>query len=170
MAPTCTRFIDEHARHHPEAARRHGRHRDLPRAADDPNRNVIVETLTDMAARTIMAQRFIPEIAQGDKRMLVIGGKPFAHCLARIPQGRRDARQPRGRRHRRGATALAARPRDRRGASGPGSPSAGICSSGLDVIGDCLTEVNVTSPTCIVEIAEQTGLNAARDLMDALGA
>ena len=135
--------------------------------AEDPNRNVIVETITDMGTRTVMAQRFIPEIATGDKRVLVIGGKPFSHCLARIPKagetrgnlaaGGRGVAQP-----------LTARDREIGEAVGVELVRAGIVFAGLDVIGDWLTEVNVTSPTCIVEIAEQTGQNAARDLLDAL--
>ncbi len=136
--------------------------------ASDPNRNVIVEAITDMGARTVMAQRFIPEIAQGDKRILVIAGKPFPHCLARIPRagetrgnlaaGGRGVAQPISRRDREIALAVGAE-----------LVKAGIVFAGLDVIGDWLTEVNVTSPTCIVEIAEQTGQNAAVDLMEALG-
>ena len=137
--------------------------------AADPNRNVIVETLTDMGRRTIMAQRYIPEIARGDKRVLVIDGEPFPHCLARIPKagetrgnlaaGGRGVAQPISERDREIATQV-----------GVELVKAGIVFAGLDVIGDWLTEVNVTSPTCIVEIAEQTGENAAEDLMDALGA
>jgi glutathione synthase len=136
--------------------------------AADPNRNVIVETLTDMGRRTIMAQRYIPEIAQGDKRVLVIDGETFPHCLARIPKagetrgnlaaGGRGVAQP-----------LSERDRAIGAAVGAELVKAGIVFAGLDVIGDWLTEVNVTSPTCIVEIAEQTGENAAEDLMDALG-
>ena len=136
--------------------------------ANDPNRNVIVETITDMGARTVMAQRYIPEITQGDKRVLVIAGKPFSHCLARIPKagetrgnlaaGGRGVAQPISGRDREIATAVGAE-----------LVKAGIVFAGLDVIGDWLTEVNVTSPTCIVEIAEQTGNNAARDLMEAAG-
>ena len=135
----------------------------------DPNRNVVVETLTDHGRRTIMAQRFIPEIAQGDKRVLVIDGKPFDHCLARIPKvgetrgnlaaGGRGVAQP-----------LSARDREIAEATGAELTRAGIVFAGLDVIGDWLTEVNVTSPTGIVEIAQQTGHNAAAPLMDALGA
>jgi glutathione synthase len=138
-------------------------------AANDPNRNVIVETITDLGARTVMAQRFIPEIAQGDKRVLVIAGKPFSHCLARIPKagetrgnlaaGGRGVAQP-----------ISARDREIGLAVGAELVKAGIVFAGLDVIGDWLTEVNVTSPTCIVEIAQATGNNAARDLMDAVGA
>jgi len=137
--------------------------------AADPNRNVIVETITDLGCRTIMAQRFIPQIAQGDKRVLVIDGEPFGHCLARIPKagetrgnlaaGGRGVAQP-----------ISARDREIGEAVGAELVKAGIVFAGLDVIGDWLTEVNVTSPTCIVEIDEQTGENAAEDLLDALGA
>ena len=133
----------------------------------DPNRNVIVEAITDLGARTVMAQRFIPEIAQGDKRVLVIAGKPFSHCLARIPKagetrgnlaaGGRGVAQP-----------ISARDREIGTAVGLELVKAGIVFAGLDVIGDWLTEVNVTSPTCIVEIAQQAGKNAAKDLLDAV--
>ena len=137
--------------------------------ATDPNRNVIVETLTDFGRRTIMAQRFVPEISNGDKRVLVIDGEPFSHCLARIPK----AGETRGNLAA-GGTGVA-RPitdRDREIGERVGRElvKAGIVFAGLDIIGDWLTEVNVTSPTCIVEIAEQTGEDAAEDLMDALGA
>jgi glutathione synthase len=135
--------------------------------ADDVNRNVIVEAITDLGARTVMAQRFIPEIAQGDKRVLVIDGKPFSHCLARIPKagetrgnlaaGGRGVAQP-----------ISARDREIAEEVGAGLVAAGIVFAGLDVIGDALTEINVTSPTCIVEIAQQTGRNAAKDLLDTL--
>jgi glutathione synthase len=138
-------------------------------AGADPNRNVIVETITDMGRRTVMAQRYIPEIVKGDKRVLVIDGKPFSHCLARIPKagetrgnlaaGGRGVAQP-----------ITARDREIGEAVGAELVKAGITFAGLDVIGDWLTEVNVTSPTCIVEIAQQTGHNAAAALMDALGA
>jgi glutathione synthase len=136
---------------------------------DDPNRNVILETITDLGSRTVMAQRYIPEIAQGDKRVLVVAGKPFPHCLARIPKagetrgnlaaGGRGVAQP-----------ITARDREIAEAVGAELVKAGIVFAGLDVIGDWLTEVNVTSPTCIVEIAQGTGQNAAVDLMDAVGA
>ncbi len=134
---------------------------------DDVNRNVIVETITDLGRRTIMAQRFIPEIAKGDKRVLVIDGKPFSHCLARIPKagetrgnlavGGRGVAQP-----------ISDRDREIGEAVGRRLVKAGIVFAGLDVIGDWLTEINVTSPTCIVEIAEQAGRNAAIDLLDVL--
>ena len=136
-------------------------------AAGDVNRNVIVETITDLGRRTIMAQRFIPEIAQGDKRVLVIEGKPFPHCLARIPK----AGETRGNLAAGGrgvARPISARDREIGETVGKELVKAGIVFAGLDVIGDYLTEVNVTSPTCIVEIAQQTGHNAAVALMDAL--
>jgi len=135
----------------------------------DVNRNVIVETITDWGTRTIMAQRFVAEIAQGDKRVLVIGGRPFGHCLARIPK----AGETRGNLAAGGtgvAQPLSERDREIGEAVGAELVKAGIAFAGLDVIGDRLTEINVTSPTCIVEIAEQTGQNAARDLLDYLGA
>ena len=133
----------------------------------DPNRNVIVETLTDTGRRTVMAQRFVPQIAKGDKRVLVIDGRPFPRCLARIPKagetrgnlaaGAAGVAQP-----------LSARDREIAETVGRELAADGIVFAGLDVIGDWLTEVNVTSPTCIVEIAEQTGENAAQPLIDAL--
>jgi glutathione synthase len=138
-------------------------------AAADPNRNVIVETITDFGRRTIMAQRYVPEIVDGDKRVLVIGGKPFPHCLARIPK----SGETRGNLAAGGtgvARPITARDREIAEAVGPELVRAGIVFAGLDVIGDRLTEINVTSPTCIVEIAEQTGENAAAALMQALGA
>jgi len=138
-------------------------------AASDPNRNVIVETLTDSGRRTIMAQRYVPEIVEGDKRVLVIDGKQFPHCLARIPK----TGETRGNLAAGGtgvARPLSARDREIGEAVGRELVKAGIVFAGLDVIGDWLTEVNVTSPTCIVEIAQQTGENAARALMDELGA
>jgi glutathione synthase len=135
--------------------------------AGDVNRNVIVEAITDLGGRSIMAQRYVPEIAQGDKRVLVIDGRVFPQCLARIPKagetrgnlaaGGRGVAQPISRRDREIAETV-----------GPELVKAGIVFAGLDVIGDSLTEINVTSPTCIVEIAEQTGCNAAIDLIDAL--
>ncbi len=133
----------------------------------DVNRNVIVEAITDLGARTVMAQRYLPGIAKGDKRVLVIDGKPFSHCLARIPKagetrgnlaaGGRGVAQP-----------ISERDREIGETVGRELVKAGIVFAGLDVIGDWLTEVNVTSPTCIVEIAEQAGRNAAKDLLDTL--
>ena len=134
---------------------------------DDPNRNVIIETVSRDGARTVMAQRFIPEIVDGDKRVLLIAGEPVPYALARIPEAGRDARQPRRRRPRRRAAADAARPRDR-AALGPKLAAEGLLVVGLDVIGEHLTEVNVTSPTCFVEITEQTGFDVAAMFADAL--
>jgi glutathione synthase len=135
--------------------------------ADDPNRNVIVETMVGDCERTIMAQEYVPEIAKGDKRVLVIDGTPFPYCLARIPK----AGETRGNLAAGGtgvAHALSARDREIGEAVGAELVKAGILLAGLDVIGDCLTEVNVTSPTCMVEIAQQTGQDAAKPLLDAL--
>ncbi len=132
----------------------------------DPNRNVIVETMVGDAERTIMAQKYVPEIAKGDKRVLVIDGRPFPYCLARIPR----AGETRGNLAAGGtgvAQPLSGHDREIGETVGAELVKAGIVFAGLDVIGDCLTEVNVTSPTCIVEIAQQTGENAAKLLMDA---
>ena len=134
---------------------------------DDPNRNVIVETVSRDGERTVMAQRFIPEIVDGDKRVLLIAGEPVPYSLARIPKpgetrgnlaagGRGEAR-PLTPREQEIATAL-----------GPALWAEGLLVVGLDIIGDCLTEVNVTSPTCFVEIAEQTGCDVAGRFADAL--
>ena len=135
--------------------------------ADDPNRNVIVETMVGEAARSIMVQKYVPAIAKGDKRVLVIDGKPFPYCLARIPK----AGETRGNLAAGGtgvAQPLSARDREIGETVGAELVKAGIALAGLDVIGDFLTEVNVTSPTCIVEIAQQTGENAAKPLLDAV--
>jgi glutathione synthase len=121
-----------------------------------------------MGQRTVMAQKFVPAIAQGDKRVLVIAGEPFSHCLARIPK----AGETRGNLAAGGrgeARPLTARDREIGETVGRELTKAGIVFAGLDVIGDFLTEVNVTSPTCIVEIAQQTGHDAAAALMDAMG-
>jgi glutathione synthase len=135
--------------------------------ARDPNRNVIVETLTALGERTVMAQRFIPEIVNGDKRVLVIGGTPFSHCLARLPKpGETRANLAAGGRGE--AREITARDREIGETVGKALAKEGILLAGLDVIGDWLTEVNVTSPTCIVEIREQTGRDAAKALFDAL--
>ncbi|MEH6471474.1 MAG: glutathione synthase [Halopseudomonas sp.] len=137
--------------------------------ADDPNVSVILETLTGHGTEQIMAQRFIPEIVDGDKRILLIDGEPVDYALARIPsQG-----ETRGN--------LAA------GGTGVGRPLSdrdrwiceqvksvikekGLLFVGLDVIGDYLTEINVTSPTCIRELNDQFGLDIAGQLMDAIAA
>jgi glutathione synthase len=133
----------------------------------DPNRNVIIETLTDYGARSIMAQRYIPEIRDGDKRILLIAGKPVPHCLARIPK----PGETRGNLAA-GGTGVA-RPLSKRDleiaqALGPRLAERGLLLVGLDVIGDFLTEINVTSPTCFREITDQTGFNVAGMFLDAL--
>jgi glutathione synthase len=135
---------------------------------DDPNRNAIIEVQTEYGHATIMAQRYIPAIAQGDKRVLVIDGKPISHALARIPK----AGETRGNLAAGGkgvAMPLTAREREIAEALGPTLKRDGLTIVGLDIIGDYLTEVNVTSPTCMVEIFEQAGVNAATAVMDALG-
>ena len=134
---------------------------------DDPNRNVIIETLTDDGARTIMAQRFIPEISEGDKRILIIGGEVVPYCLARIPK----AGETRGNLATGGtgvARPLTARDREIAEALAPVFAERGLLFVGIDVIGDWLTEINVTSPTCMVEICEQTGFDAAAMFIAAL--
>jgi len=136
-------------------------------ASGDPNRNVIVETLVRDGAKSVMAQRYIPEIREGDKRILLIAGKAVPHCLARIPKpgetrgnlaaGGTGVAKPLSKRDLEIATAL-----------GPELARAGLLLVGLDVIGDWLTEINVTSPTCFQEIAQQTGFNVAGMFLDAV--
>jgi len=135
----------------------------------DPNRNVIIETLTAFGATSIMAQRYIPEIRDGDKRILLIAGKPVPHCLARIPK----PGETRGNLAAGGtgvARPLTARDREIAEAIGPRLAERGLLLVGLDVIGDWLTEINVTSPTCFREITDQTGFNVAGMFIDALEA
>lgn len=133
----------------------------------DPNLNVILETLTENGNALTMAQRYIAEISQGDKRILLVDGEPVPYCLARIPQGTEF----------RGNLAAGGRgegrplsDRDRWIASqvGPELKRRGMIFVGLDVIGDYLTEVNVTSPTCIRELDKQFGLNIAGQMFDAI--
>ena len=134
---------------------------------DDPNRNVIVETLTAHGSRSIMAQRYLPRIALGDKRILLIAGQAVPVCLARIPK----PGESRGNLAAGGSgVAQPLSPRDREIAVtlGPILAARGLLLVGLDVIGDCLTEINVTSPTCFVEIAEQSGCDVAGLFLDAL--
>ena len=134
---------------------------------DDPNRNVIVETLTRDGARSIVAQRFLPEIAQGDKRILLIGGAVVPFALARIPKpGETRGNLATGGAGR--AQPLSARDRAIAEHLAPLLAARGILLAGIDVIGDHLTEINVTSPTCFVEIAEQTGFDVAGMFMEAL--
>jgi len=136
-------------------------------SASDPNLNVIIETITHYGSRTVMAQRYIPEISAGDKRILLIGGKPVPHALARIPK----AGETRGNLAAGGtgvARELTARDREIAETLAPQLFSQGLLLVGLDVIGRFLTEVNVTSPTCFQEITEQTGFNVAGMMIDAL--
>ncbi len=133
----------------------------------DPNRNVIIETVSMLGRQTVMVQKYLPEILEGDKRVLVIGGEVVPFALARIPKpgetrgnlaagGRGEAR-PITAREREIATTLA-----------PRLWAEGLLIVGLDVIGSCLTEVNVTSPTCFVEITEQSGFDVAGLFADVL--
>lgn len=137
--------------------------------ADGLNLGSIIETLTNNGHTTIMAQRYIPDIVKGDKRVLVIGGKPVPFSLARIPQ----AGEVRGNLAAGGtgvAQPLTARDREIAEAIGPELASRGLLLVGLDVIGDYLTEVNVTSPTCFQEITQQTGFQVAAMFIDAVEA
>jgi glutathione synthase len=133
----------------------------------DPNLNVIMETLTAHGSQTIMAQRYIPEIRDGDKRVLLIAGKPVPYALARIPK----AGETRGNLAAGGkgvARELTARDREIAETLAPILWREGLLLVGLDVIGNYLTEVNVTSPTCFREIMDQTGFNVAGMMVDAL--
>lgn len=136
---------------------------------DDPNVSVIIETLTNFGQEMIMAQKYLPEISQGDKRILMIDGEPVEHCLARIPSsgetrgnlaaGGQGVTQPLSERDRWIAQQV-----------GPYLKEKGLVFVGLDVIGDYLTEVNVTSPTCVREISRDSGLDVSMMLMDAIEA
>ncbi len=166
----------------PQAVRAfHAQHRDIIlkpldgmggmgifRVKDDGlNLGAIIETLNRDGAQTVMVQKFIPAIDKGDKRVLVIGGKVVPYCLARIPQGG----EVRGNLAAGGkgvAQAISARDREIAEALGPVLAQRGLLLVGLDVIGDCLTEVNVTSPTCFQEIFDQTGFDVAAMFIDAL--
>jgi glutathione synthase len=136
---------------------------------DDPNRNVIVEIMAQQGSRMVMAQRYIPEIRDGDHRVLIIDGSPVPNCLARIPKpgesrgnlaaGAKAVAKPLSKRQREIAEAL-----------GPTLAGRGLLLVGLDVIGDYLTEVNVTSPTCFREIQDQTGFDVSGTFVTALEA
>ncbi len=136
-------------------------------AKGDPNTNVIIETLTADGARFTIAQRFLPEIADGDKRVLLIDGEPIDYALARIPapgewrgnlvMGARGEGRP-----------LTARDRWLATEIGPTLAAKGVLFAGLDVIGDYVTEINVTSPTGIRELDRQFELDIAARLLDAV--
>ncbi|TCO81521.1 glutathione synthase [Plasticicumulans lactativorans] len=137
--------------------------------ADDPNVNVVIETLTERGRRFAMAQRYLPEIVAGDKRILLIDGEPVPYCLARIPAagetrgnlaaGGRGVGQP-----------LTDEDRAICAAVGPVLRARGLLFVGLDVIGTRLTEINVTSPTCARELDAQFGLDIGGELMRAIEA
>jgi glutathione synthase len=135
--------------------------------ADGLNLGSITETLNRHGAQTLMVQRYLPQIVDGDKRILVIGGEPVPYSLARIPQGS----EIRGNLAAGGkgvAQPLSARDLEIATALGPVLAQRGLLLVGLDVIGDCLTEINVTSPTCFQEIMQQTGFDVAGMFIDAL--
>ena len=132
---------------------------------NDPNLSVILETMTSHGSSFIMAQKYLPAVKDGDKRILVVNGEPVPYCLARIPAsgesrgnlaagGRGEGRE------------LSARDRWIAEQVGPTLREKGLVFVGLDVIGDYLTEVNVTSPTCVQELDKQFGINISAQLMD----
>ena len=136
---------------------------------DDPNTGSIIETLTNNGATTIMAQQYLPAIKDGDKRVLLIHGKPVPYCLARIPM----AGETRGNLAAGGtgvARELTTRDREIAEALGPTLAARGLMLVGLDIIGEHLTEINVTSPTCFREITAQSGFNVAGMFIDAIEA
>ena len=137
--------------------------------ADGLNLGVIIETLNRGGAQTVMVQKFLTGIAQGDKRVLLIGGKPVPFCLARIPQGG----EVRGNLAAGGkgvAQPLSERDSEIAEALGPILFARGLMLVGLDIIGESLTEINVTSPTCFQEITDQMGCDVAALFMDAVEA
>ncbi len=135
--------------------------------ADDPNVSVIIETLTGHGTEQIMGQKFIPAITEGDKRILMINGEPVPFCLARIPAngetrgnlaaGGRGVTQPLSGDDKRIAAIV-----------GPELKARGLYFVGLDVIGSNLTEINVTSPTCVREISRDSGIDVAKQLISTL--
>ena len=134
---------------------------------DGMNLGSIIETLNQGGAQSLMVQKFLPEIVDGDKRVLIIGGKPVPYSLARIPQGS----EVRGNLAAGGkgvAQPLSARDYEIAHALGPILQSRGLLLAGVDVIGDYVTEINVTSPTCFQEIQQQTGCDVAALFIDAL--
>lgn len=133
---------------------------------DDPNANVAIETLTAQGTQTIMAQRFIPEIVHGDKRILMIDGEPVPYALARIPAAG-DTRGNLAAGARGEARPLSERDRWICAQVGPRLREAGILFCGLDVIGDFLSEINLTSPTGIRELDAACGLDIGAQVIDA---
>ena len=136
---------------------------------DDPNISVVLETMTDFGQTQIMAQRYIPEIVDGDKRILVVGGEPVSHALARMPA----AGETRGNLAAGGkgiAVPLSARDREIAETIAPVLVEKGVLFAGIDVIGDWVTEINVTSPTCARELNAQVGLDIGGQFMDVIAA
>ncbi len=136
---------------------------------DGLNLGSISETLNRGGAMTVMVQKYLPQIVEGDKRVLVIGGEPVPYALARIPQGS----EIRGNLAVGGkgvARPLSARDHEIAATLGPILAARGLLLVGLDVIGECLTEINVTSPTGFAEITQQSGFDVARRFVDALEA
>jgi glutathione synthase len=133
----------------------------------DPNTSVIIETMTQYGSQTIMAQAYLPTITEGDKRVLLVDGEPAPYSLARIPA----AGETRGNLAAGGrgeARPLSKREREIAEVVGAYARTQGLMIVGLDIIGDHLTEVNVTSPTCMVEIRDQTGFDVAELVVSAL--
>jgi len=134
---------------------------------DGMNLGSIIETLNRDGSQSVMVQKFLPAISEGDKRVLIIGGRPVPYCLARIPQGT----EVRGNLAAGGlgvARPLTARDHEIGEALGVVLRQRGLLLAGVDVIGECVTEINVTSPTCFQEIQEQTGCDVAALFVDAL--
>ena len=135
----------------------------------DGNTNVILEAMSQGGINSIMAQKFIPNISAGDKRILMVNGEPVDYCLARIPAKGENRGNIAA-----GGTgvgqALSERDREIASTIGPVLRERGILFAGLDVIGDHLTEINITSPTCIRELDRQFDLDIAGDLMDVIEA
>ncbi len=134
---------------------------------DDPNRNAIIETLTAHGSRSIMAQRFIPAISEGDKRVLVIAGEVIPYSLARIPK----AGETRGNLAAGGRGVVMPLTEQEQAVAKTLAPilwQRGLLIVGLDLIGGLITEINVTSPTCMVEIARETDSDPARAVIEAL--
>ena len=133
----------------------------------DPNIGSILETLMQLDSRTIMAQRYLPAIVHGDKRILIIDGEVIPYALARIPQNG-ETRGNLAAGGRGVAQELSERDREIAQTLAPQLKAHGILLAGLDVIGDCLTEINVTSPTGFQEIMKQTGFDMAAQFVDAV--
>ena len=134
---------------------------------DDANLSVVIETLTNSGQRQIMAQKYIPEITNGDNRILLINGKPVDYALARVPAiGESRGNLAAGGNGK--AQELSDRDRWICDEVGPALIEKGLLFVGLDVIGDYLTEINVTSPTCLREIDAAFSLDIAGDLMDCI--